>query len=209
MLNLGLEGANHDFVSLALFEQLLLIVVAEADLIALVGKKSRIGVVVLAEDEFAGVLEVFNELITHLRGIENRGKRVDSGIESAVADIFDIDDLLEILADVQLIEGRRIDFGAKVVDAVHQLLGDDVVALALGIVDVVGSMVLNLVHPGEDDFAVRHFLETLVDALVLDLLDFLVDLVHVVLGKEILDQVLDGRLILEDRADEFGVKDVY
>ena len=206
--DLGLEALGLDVVGLALLDELGVVVVLEAELVALVGEVGDVGVLVLAQDELARVLEVLDVLVAHLGYVEDRGDRVDRGVVAAIADVLDVDDLLEVLANVELVEGGGIDLGAEVGDPLHELLADDAVALGFGIIGVVVGVVPDSVHPLEDDLRIGKLFLAGVDEPVLELLDLLVDLVDEVLGDQVLDEVLDRDLVMEDRGDELGVEHV-
>ena len=79
-----------------------------------------------------------------------------------------------------------------------QAFADD--RLVFGI--VVGEVGYPL-HLLEDDLGIIEFIQTFINPLILELFDLLVDIVHNMLGDQVLDKVFNGYLIVEYRADQF------
>jgi len=70
------------------------------------------------------------------------------------------------------------------------------------------SKVFYLAQFSKDNFAVRQFFQPLIDSFVFNLFDDLVDAVDNVFRDKVFDKVLDSHLVMEDRADKLGVKNV-
>ena len=71
VFDFGFKRTDHHFIRFALFNQLSVVVVAQTNLIAFVGEICNIGVIIFAEQQLTGILQVFNVLISHLRGVKN------------------------------------------------------------------------------------------------------------------------------------------
>ena len=183
VFNLGFKRADHHFVCLALFNQLRVVIIAQANLVAFVGKIGNIGVVIFTQQQLACVFEVFNVLIPHLGCIEDGRQRIDCGVKAAVPDIFNIDDALYVFADIELIKGFRIDFRPQVGNAFHQFFGNGCIAFAFGIFNIIIGDAGNLFDFIEDNFAVGQLFFSFIDELVFYPFDFFIDEVCKVIGN--------------------------
>ncbi|GBU27664.1 hypothetical protein R84B8_01201 [Treponema sp. R8-4-B8] len=154
MLNFSLETLNHYIVGLAVFDELGIVKIAKLNTVALVWKMGDIGVFVFAQDDFTSVLEVFNVLISHFGSVKNSGEGVNRGVKAAVADIFHVDDLFNVLANIKGVIGFRVNFGAKVGDLFHKFFRHERIASGFGIVNFVICHSLNFTEFIEDNFAV-------------------------------------------------------
>ena len=154
VLHFHLEALGLHVVRLALFQELRLVVVFQADCVALIRQVSFIRVLILAKDQLARVLEVFNVLVAHLGSVQDGGDGVDGSVEPAVPDVLQVDDSLQVLTDIHRVILFRVELRAQALDLVHEALGEVGVPLGLGVILVVRGELLNPLHLLEKDLSV-------------------------------------------------------
>jgi len=110
MLNFRIETLKLHIVGFSLFGKLSAVNVFHLNLIPFIRQVRGVRILIFANDNFAGILQVFNVLIAHLRGVKDGSNGIDGRIEPAVPDVFDIDDLFKVFPDIHLIKGFRINF---------------------------------------------------------------------------------------------------